>query len=80
MRSTAAAALLVVGAMMLTVSGGYYAYAAWARSGVDDLNVELARPTGLQTPAIDAPPQGNVSLSTPASQALQIRDTGETKT
>jgi LPXTG-site transpeptidase (sortase) family protein len=65
--------------MLLTVSGGYYAYAAWARSGVDDLNVELARPTGLQTPTIDAPSKGDISSSAPTSQALQIRDIGETK-
>jgi LPXTG-site transpeptidase (sortase) family protein len=77
LRSTAAAALLVVGAMLLTVSGGYYAYAAWARSGVDDLNVELARPTGLQTPSIDAPSM-DVSSFAQTSEALQIRDAGET--
>lgn len=79
LRSTAAAALLVVGALLLTVSGGYYAYAAWARAGVDDLNVELARPTGLQTPTDDAPAKTDVSTSAPASQALQARDSGETK-
>ena len=79
LRSTAAAALLVVGAMLLTVSGGYYAYAAWARSGVDDLNVELARPTGLATLSIDAPSKGDVSPSAPTSETLQVRDAGETK-
>lgn len=79
LRSTAAVVLLVVGAMLLTVSGGYYAYAAWARSGVDDLNVELARPTGLQSHAIDAPSKGDVSSSTPTSEALQTREAGGTK-
>ena len=77
-RSVAAAALLVVGAVLLVVSVSYYAYAAWAKAGVDDLNVELARPDGLSIPAIDAPPDDDVASLVTENEDLQARDVGET--
>ena len=79
-RDGAAAALLVVGAVLLVVSVSYYAYAAWAKAGVDDLNVELARPDGLSIPNIDAPPEDDVASPVAENEDLQTRDAGETKT
>ena len=78
-RSVAAAALLVVGAVLLVVSVSYYAYAAWAKAGVYDLNVELARPEGFSIPTIDAPPEDDVASPVTENEELQTRDAGETK-
>ncbi len=79
LRSVAAAALLVVGAMLLVVSVSYYAYDAWAKAGVDDLNVELARPDGFSIPTIDAPPEEDAASPVTEKENLQTRDIGETK-
>lgn len=78
-RDGAAAALLVVGAVLLVVSVSYYAYAAWAKAGVDDLNVEFARPEGFSIPTIDAPPEDDVASPVAENEDLQTRDVGETK-
>ena len=41
----AGAAMLAVGALLLTASGGYYAYAQFAKTGRGDLVHEVSRPT-----------------------------------
>ena len=46
------AALIGVGALLLVLSGGYYAYGAWASSNLDKLNVTRARPAGLEATAV----------------------------
>lgn len=78
-RSVAAGALLVVGAVLLVVSVSYYAYAAWAKAGVDDLNVELTRQTVLSIPTFNAPPKDDVASPVTKNENLQTRDVGETK-
>ena len=74
LRFATAAALLVVGAMLLTVSGAYYAYKAWARSGVDDLNVELARPAVLPNTPINATSDVKPTSPDTESEVLQSSD------
>lgn len=78
-RSVAAGALLVVGAVLLVVSVSYYAYAAWAKAGVDDLNVELTRQAVLSIPTFNAPPKDDVASPVTKNENLQTRDVGETK-
>ena len=49
--------MLAVGALLLTVSGGYYAYAQFAKIGRDDLVHQVQRPTlsgGLSSAYVDA--------------------------
>ena len=53
----AGAAMLVVGVLLLTASGGYYAYAQFVKTGRDDLVHQVPRPTlsgGLSSAHIDA--------------------------
>ncbi len=78
-RRDGAAALLVVGAVLLVVSVSYYTYAALAKAGVDDLNVEFARPEGFSIPTIDAPPEDDVASPVAENEDLQTQDVGESK-
>ena len=78
-RRDGAAALLVVGAVLLVVSVSYYTYAAWAKAGVDDLNIELARPEGFSIPTIGTPPEDDVASTVAENEDLQTRDVGESK-
>ena len=43
----AGALMLAVGALLLTASGGYYAYAQFAKAGREDFIHEVPRPTFL---------------------------------
>ena len=43
------AVMLAVGALLLTASGGYYAYAQFVKTGRDDLVHEVVRPTFLDS-------------------------------
>ena len=78
-REGAAATLLVVGAVLLVVSVSYYAYAAWAKARVDDLNVELARQEVLSIPTFNASPEDDIASPVTEKEGLQTRDAGETK-
>ncbi|MCY4529519.1 MAG: sortase [Chloroflexi bacterium] len=78
--------MLAVGALLLTASGGYYAYAQFVKTGRDDLVHHVPRPTlsgGLSSAYIDAEGHAgpgesqSVEVTTDASNP-EPRVTGET--
>ena len=72
--------LLVGGAGLLIMSGAYYAYAAWAGSGVDELNVELVRLEMFPSISVDAPFNADDAFSNTGNEILQHRDDSATGT
>ena len=63
--------MLAVGALLLTASGGYYAYAQFAKMGRDDFVHQVPRPTlsgGLSSASVDAESR----LSLERSRAIEV--------
>ena len=67
----AGAVLLAVGALLLTASGGYYAYAQFVKIGRDDLVHQVPRPTLFEEPSLAyVNPAARPSFG--QSQALEV--------
>ena len=71
--------MLAVGALLLTASGGYYAYAQFAKTGRDDLVHQVQRPTlpdGLSSVYVDAEIRPGVGQP-PATDAASVNSNPE---